>query len=52
MAKTEPTKPAEPVQTPAPATPKEGGSYLIDDTTGEHTLLERTQENTEPRSRI
>lgn len=37
---------ADPVaQTPAPvpATPTEGGSYLVDDTTGERKLIERTQ---------
>lgn len=52
MAKTDTVKPtAAPVQTPVPPTPKEGGSYTLDDTTGEHTLIERTQENTEPRSR-
>ena len=53
MAKNDTSKPAaEPVvQTPAPATPKEGGSYTLDDKTGEHTLIERTQENTQPRSK-
>lgn len=27
-----------------PATPAHGGSYTLDDTTGEHILIERTQE--------
>lgn len=32
-----------PAPAPAPATPTEGGSYRVDDATGEHTLIERTQ---------
>jgi hypothetical protein len=29
---------------PAPATPAHGGSYVVDEKTGEHVLVERTQE--------
>lgn len=51
MAKTDTSKATDPVQTTAPATPKEGGSYMVDEKTGEHTLIERTKENTQPRSK-
>ena len=27
-----------------PTTPSHGGSYVVDEKTGEHTLVERTQE--------
>lgn len=50
MAKPDP-KPAAPVQAPAPESPKEGGSYTLDDATGERVLVARTQPNTEPRSK-
>lgn len=50
MAKNDTVK-TDPVQTPVPATPKEGGSYTLDDKTGEHTLIQRTKENTQPRSK-
>jgi hypothetical protein len=43
MAKTEPAK-DQAAQTPV-QTPAQGGSYTLDDQTGEHTLVERTQEN-------
>ena len=32
-----------PAQNQAPATPSQGGSYTLDDATGERTLTERTQ---------
>lgn len=38
-------------QMPANLPPSEGGSYVVDDTTGQHTLVERTEPNTQPRSR-
>lgn len=28
---------------PTPAPPAEGGSYMVNEQTGEHTLVERTQ---------
>jgi hypothetical protein len=34
-----------------PATPSSGGSYLVDDATGEHTLTGRTEPNTKTRSK-
>ena len=44
-----------PVETSAqmiiPATPTHGGSYRVDDATGEHTLIERTEPNTKARSK-
>ncbi len=30
-----------------PATPSHGGSYVVDEQTGEHTLVERTQQQGE-----
>lgn len=52
MAKPDTTKPADPVQTPVAESPKEGGSYTLDDATGERVLVERTKPNTEPRSKL
>src|SRR3990167_4034347 len=37
-----------PAQNQAPATPSQGGSYTLDDATGEHTLTERTQPKEQP----
>lgn len=49
MATTEkqpaPAKAAAPAPQ-SPATPALGGSYTVDEQTGEHTLIERTQEPT------
>jgi len=46
---------SDPVETSAqpvtPATPSSGGSYRVDDATGEHTLIERTEPNTQARSK-
>ena len=43
---TKPT-PEQPQPEPVPAaTPSAGGSYIVDEKTGQHTLVERTQENT------
>jgi len=41
---------ASPVARPAPQ-PHEGGSYTLDDATGERVLVERTEPNTQARSK-
>ena len=41
---TDTTAPDAPAPAQLPATPSQGGSYLVDDQTGEHQLVERTQD--------